>query len=105
MNFVTSYCRIKNRSVVVNDKTIFSGTGSVQAFATTLYDDLKTDYPKFYKMDNLSKLGFLAAELVLKDRRIIETYSAAVVLSNSAGSLDTDKYYTAASAQLPSPAL
>ena len=31
-----------------------------------VYSFCRSEYPKFYKMDNLSKLGFLAAEILLK---------------------------------------
>src|SRR5688572_30484728 len=30
------------------------------------YKQMRVDYPKFYKMDRLSQLGFILAELVLK---------------------------------------
>lgn len=56
-------------------------------------------------MDNLSKLGFLAAELIMTNKKINDSYATAVVLSNSAGSLDTDKHYHTSSAKAPSPGL
>lgn len=105
MTFITSYCRIQNRSVVVDDVIIFSGTGDKEEFATSLYTQLNIEYPKFYKMDNQSKLGVLAAEVILKNRKIDDSYSTAVILSNSAGSMDTDMKYQSASAKAPSPAI
>lgn len=105
MNFITSYCRIKNGAVNVDGKLVFSERSDVQTFATALYDHIKVDYPKFYKMDNLSKLGFLAAELILEKHELSNPYSAAVILSNSAASLDTDIQYQQASAKAPSPAM
>lgn len=103
MSFIASYCRIRNGSVNVNGKNIFSG--NTDSFAVALYEHLKIDYPKFYKMDKLSKFGFLAAELVLRDSKINDPYQTAVILSNSAGSLDTDSHYQQASAKAPSPAV
>lgn len=105
MNFITSYCRIKNRTVIVNGKSVFSGSGPVTEFAMALYEFFKIDYPKFYKMDNLSKLGFLAAERVLENHNMDDPYSTSVILSNSAGSLDTDIKYQKSSAKAPSPAV
>lgn len=105
MSFIASYCRIRNGSVVVDGKPVFSGKGKPDSFAVALYEYLKIDYPKFYKMDHLSKFGFLAAEFVLTDHKISDPYAAAVIFSNSAGSLDTDSHYQQASAKAPSPAV
>jgi 3-oxoacyl-(acyl-carrier-protein) synthase len=73
------------------------------AFAT-----LSIAYPKYYKMDRLSKLGFLAAEVLLKDIRLVEKYGPeriAVVLANSNSSLDTDLKYFESTRNIASPAL
>lgn len=105
MSFIASYCRVNKGSVKVNGKDIFSGNGNIASFAAALYAHLKIDYPKFYKMDNLSKYGFLAAELVLANSKTTDPYTTAVILSNSAGSLDTDLYYQQVSANAPSPAV
>ncbi len=53
-------------------------------------------YPKFFKMDHLSKLGFLCAELALRGSRVPGSYreeDVGVVISNSSSSLDTDLAY------------
>ena len=105
MSFITSYCRIKSRFVIVDGKHIFSGSGNLESFAMSLYEHLKIDYPKVYKMDNLARFGFLAAELVLTNYRINDPYTTSVILSNSAGSLDTDSHYQQASAKAPSPSV
>lgn len=89
----------------MNGKVIFSENENREAFATAVYEQLKIDYPKFYKMDNLSKFGFLASELVLANSEVKDAYRTAVILSNSAGSLDTDTQYQQASAKAPSPAV
>ena len=38
-----------------------------------LYRTYVGDYPKFFKMDTLSRLGFLAAELILREYRVQST--------------------------------
>lgn len=67
------------------------------------------DYPKFFKMDSLSKLGFLAAEFLLRDIPPEQKENAAVVLFNRSGSLVTDRNYQRTIAlndnYFPSPAL
>ena len=65
-------------------------------FIKSLYKKEGISYPKFFKMDGLSKLGFLTAELLLK-RREMDQYRKeriGLVLSNSSSSLDTDIAYS-----------
>ena len=58
---------------------------------TECYRSLQVNYPKFFKMDNLCKTGFLAAEKLLQhDTNKQET---AIICFTSAGSLNTDKAY------------
>ncbi|MBO7588598.1 MAG: hypothetical protein J6T18_04155 [Bacteroidaceae bacterium] len=88
-------------------------TGS--AMLTEIYRAHAGDWPKFFKMDTLSKVGYLASELLLKElgeRRLeAEEYTSAraIVLFGTTASLcadrnyqetiqDSDNYY-------PSPAL
>jgi 3-oxoacyl-[acyl-carrier-protein] synthase-1 len=69
------------------------------------------DYPKFYKMDGLSKLGFLAAELLTAcetEAQPAETEQRAVILFNHSSSIDTDRQYLASiqpEDYFPSPSL
>ena len=51
------------------------------------------DYPKYFKMDAVSKYGIIAADYLLKGVDLKAKYSETeigIVLSNSSGSLDTD---------------
>ena len=49
------------------------------------------EYPKFYKMDHLSKLGILAAETLFNHQGFSpEKEEIALILSNKSSSLDTD---------------
>lgn len=59
-------------------------------------------------MDRLSKLGFLASEMLLKDSTLLPHYApdqVALVLSNAASSLDTDLRFAESMKTIPSPAL
>ncbi len=59
-------------------------------------------------MDNLSKLGWLASEMLLKDNFQKEKYKPeeiGIILSNANASLDTDEKYFAGIKDIPSPSL
>lgn len=62
-----------------------------------LYKKHVADYPKFYKMDPLSRLGFIASELLLKSECNIEdsneTSDRAIVFFNEHSSLAADRKY------------
>lgn len=62
---------------------------------TTLYKSKVGDYPKFYKMDPLCKLGFLASEMLLNglDSADDVAESRAVVLFCKHGSMAADRAY------------
>ena len=64
---------------------------------TDFYRSLQIDYPKFFKMDTMSKLGFLASEMLLKDEanRFVPSENVAVICFNCSSSLDTDIQYQA----------
>lgn len=111
--FLTSWCRIKRGAVVADNNSLFELQDvSFDVFIEGLYRKLGTDYAKFAKMDNQSKLGLMASEVLLKNRPLTKLYNQeeiAIVLSNSEASFDTDKNYlsTIANEQdyFPSPAL
>jgi hypothetical protein len=59
-----------------------------------MYRHFNISYAKFFKMDNLCKLGFLAAEVLLQGKNIGEMYGAdevGLLLSNAGSSIDTDR--------------
>jgi 3-oxoacyl-[acyl-carrier-protein] synthase-1 len=64
---------------------------------TDFYRSMQFDYPKFFKMDGLSKLGFLASEMIFKDdpNRFEPNENIAVLCFNRSSSLDTDTQYQA----------
>lgn len=94
--------------MVKNGATLFtSNAENLQAFLVEVYNHFAMNYPKFYKMDSLSKLGWLAAEVLLKDVKLENKSpeSTAIVLLNANASLDTDiKYYDTVH-DIASPAL
>jgi len=61
-------------------------------FARNTYKFFDISYPKFFKMDKLSKLAFLASEVLLKEEHPKDSEkNIALVLSNNSSSLDTDR--------------
>lgn len=88
--YIKSFCHITNNSVRVKNKVVFedSNPENTKSFLKDVYKNLDIKYPKFFKMDNLSKLAFLGAEYILEDNVKENT---AIVFSNNASSLDTDR--------------
>jgi len=84
---------ISDNTVFVNNTVLFSSEKGQNApsFFKEIYQYLKIDYPKFFKMDNLSKLGFLAAEILLLD--IEKKEHLGIILASSSSSLDTDEAF------------
>ena len=60
-----------------------------------LYHKYVADYPKFFKMDALSRLGFVASELLLQKEgnRFYHREDRAVIMANRNGSIKNDRDY------------
>jgi len=108
-SYITSSCIISNNVVHKNETMLFEDRKTdLPVFLTTCYHHFGLKYPKFYKMDNLAKLGWLAAELLLKNDLQAGKYDPAdvgVVLANANSSLDTDLKYYETAQDIASPAL
>lgn len=70
-----------------------------------VYEQAAVNYPKFYKMDLLGRVAFLAAELLPAGAEDADKEKVAVALSTGSGCLDVDKKYNASRETLASPAL
>lgn len=60
---------------------------------TAIYKQRIGDYPKFYKMDGLSRLGFIASELLLRAEGKIDCPDRAVIMFNRTSTIETDRRY------------
>jgi 3-oxoacyl-[acyl-carrier-protein] synthase-1 len=62
---------------------------------TEYYRSLRVDYPKFFKMDGLSKLGFLASEKIFENElnRFEPREDMAIICFNRSASLEIDTQY------------
>lgn len=72
-------------------------------FLTELYKTRIGAYPKFYKMDLLSRLAFVSSELLLEG--ISELDDASVIFFGTHGSELNDRRFQKSIAEIPSPAL
>ncbi|GAA0723412.1 hypothetical protein GCM10009430_26830 [Aquimarina litoralis] len=90
--YISDFCSLRNNKVFKNGEEIYSdvASDSIKDFAKGLYKSLDLKYPKFHKMDELCKLGFLATEVLISQLENIDQ-DTALVLSNRASSLDTDR--------------
>ncbi|WP_214070906.1 hypothetical protein [Mucilaginibacter sp. dw_454] len=107
-NYITSNVTISKNVVYHNERPVFENSGvELPAFLLSVYQHFELAYSKFHKMDSLSKLGWLATEVLLKDAGIkqYQPQQVGLVLSNANASLDSDQKYMQSVADIPSPAL
>ena len=109
-NYIQSVCSIRKNEIIVDGKTIIhTETSNFLDFAKIAYNDIGTNYPKFFKMDNLSKLAFIGAEILLKDVVDLSNNNIVLLFSNKSSSLDTDMRYQKSIAEkdnyYPSPSV
>ncbi|PLX10406.1 MAG: 3-oxoacyl-ACP synthase [Marinilabiliales bacterium] len=113
-NIITKYCIIKPHEVRVNGTTEFldSDKSEFGTFMKSIYKHYDIKYPKYFKMDNLCKVAFVASEIILKGNEHlndIDPNKVGVILQNSHSSIDTDTKYNNTikdkSNYFPSPAV
>lgn len=93
---------------ITPSETLLNGKVISNSNISGIYREFIGDYPKFFKMDSLCKLGFIAAELILKGQTSEQKENASIILFNRNGSLITDRNYQKTIADdnyFPSPAL
>ncbi|MEP7278542.1 MAG: hypothetical protein ABI813_07870 [Bacteroidota bacterium] len=107
--YITASCRIADNVVDKDEKRLFENKGiTLQPFLVSVYQYFAINYPRFYKMDNLAKLGWLATELLLEnsfEKFLYKPEDIGLVLSNKNSSLDTDIKYYQTVKTIASPAL
>ena len=93
--FITRYIQLQDHRVLLNGIVEYvSEAESVGKFIRSVYRHYNIDYPKFFKMDNLSKLGFLSAEILLQGTDILQKYPGeeiGIILGNASSSLESDE--------------
>jgi hypothetical protein len=112
MLYINKYCKITKKGVFDNGKLVMNNNdgNNTSAYFKSIYKNLGIKYMKYFKMDMLSKLGFLASEILLNKTNLHETYTPpeiAVIISNSESSIDIDrKFYNTVTNEndIPAPA-
>ena len=109
MKYITGSCIISQGTVLKDSDRLFENKGAdLSGLLLSAYQHFDLNYPKFYKMDNLSKLGWLTSEILLngdfeKDRYKPE--EVGLILANKNSSLDDDIKYWESVKDVASPSL
>ncbi|MGN0089817.1 MAG: beta-ketoacyl synthase N-terminal-like domain-containing protein [Alloprevotella sp.] len=87
----THHVRITPHEVLI-DGNLYDTKETGMSLLTELYKKEVNDYPKYYKMDGLSKLAFVASELLLKAEGNKKDHSEnrSVILFNHSSSISSD---------------
>lgn len=104
---ITHRVRITPDSLSVDEKT-FETTAQGKALLTEIYKQYIGNYPKYYKMDMLCRLVFVATEmLVQQEQKTVEGEERGVILFNRTSSIDSDRKHIATIVEnsLPSPSI
>ena len=91
---ISTYSVIKPFQIRVNGRLEYDEENFITfaEFIKPFFKSLNLGYPKFFKMDSLSKLGFIAAELVFRQVNLdlYDKKRVGIVLANASSSLDID---------------
>lgn len=108
---IIAHCIVRSNTVILDGKIIFQASNNsenLEAFLINVYRHWGINYPKFFKMDILSKLAFITAEKMLENG-LVQGENLALVLSNKSSSIVSDihhqKSIQRAERYFPSPAV
>lgn len=94
---ILSYSRLTNQQLILNGETLLQNKELLSNdWLSNIYKYIKMDYPKFFKMDRLSKAGILASEIAMNhlpqnSSEVKDNW--AICCFNHAASLDDDLAY------------
>lgn len=100
--FTTTHTiRITPEEVILDQRKIWEGKEELgkqegkehHSLLTALYKQMIGDYPKFYKMDGLSRLGFVASEILLNAEKEETEEEKAIIFFNHSSSIASDRNY------------
>jgi len=92
LKFITTYCQINEDRLEANGKLVLKNNGAT-AWTRALYDHFELEYPKFHKMDLMSKIATIGVELLKSQNEKIEQYEddeIALIFANKNSSAKTD---------------
>lgn len=93
--YISHWCSIEHGKIYRNGQLLYEvaeDASNIQELLKGYYREKNIGYPKFFKMDALSKLAFIGAEVLLEPL-VLEspTTDIALLLSNTNSSLDSDQ--------------
>lgn len=100
--FTTTHTiRITPEEVILDQRKLWEGKKELgeqegqehHSLLTTLYKQMIGNYPKFYKMDGLSRLGFVASEILLNAEKGETDKEKAIIFFNHSSSIASDRNY------------
>ncbi|NND88082.1 MAG: 3-oxoacyl-ACP synthase, partial [Flavobacteriaceae bacterium] len=110
--YIQKTIRIRAGEIRLDESVVLKGKDSTfKSFMKEAYHAFDLNYSKFFKMDELSKLAFLSADILLTSdpESLSWDENMALVFSNRASSLTTDRKHQQSiadpEAHFPSPAV
>ena len=99
------FIRIKDNRIISSEGLLFKTEDKLESakFMSQAYKFFGINYSKFFKMDGLSKAGFIAAELL--SEKIQLEKNTGLIFSNSSSSLDTDLRFQESMQNFASPSV
>lgn len=100
--FTTTHTiRITPEEVILDQRKLWEGKEELgeqegqehHSLLTSLYKQMIGNYPKFYKMDGLSRLGFVASEILLNAEKGETDKERAIIFFNHTSSIVSDRNY------------
>lgn len=100
--FTTTHTiRITPEEVILDQRKLWEGKKKLEeqeeaghhSLLTSLYRQMIGNYPKFYKMDGLSRLGFVASEILLNAEKGETDKERAIIFFNHSSSIASDRNY------------
>lgn len=100
--FTTTHTiRITPEEVILDQRKLWEGKKELgeqegqehHSLLTSLYKQMIGNYPKFYKMDGLSRLGFVASEILLNAEKGETDKERAIIFFNHSSSIASDRNY------------
>lgn len=97
----THTIRIMPEEVILDQQKLWEGKEELEeqegkehhSLLTSLYKQMIGNYPKFYKMDGLSRLGFVASEILLNAEKGETDKERAIIFFNHSSSIASDRNY------------
>lgn len=107
---IQSYAAISTNKSWLDGKVFAenSGNESIDNWLRLLYEKTKLNYPKFFKMDNLSKMALLAMEMINAESKStieISPFKKSIFLANKSSSKKTDELFLKSCKSIASPSL